>query len=250
MLSTTDNLITDTVEEIYQRLSDPEGKQAILNPQRNVPILDVNWTPNAHQNEVNLRVDSYIQETLKSKLFRVNQIENEIRDFYHLVCQELKQLEKEWISKVNDLWKAKTFPYESDQGSFDVPTRYIPLYTILGTVGLVIFTLLSPALLPVWYYKEQKSNKQRLVDEAYSAILSTVQTKVTEKLDSGWSQPLKKTIDEVTDDVLSMLEKLLEKRNQELQIFTEKLTAIGAVLKNLESQVNEMEEIVLKLHVK
>lgn len=236
MLTRTDQLIKDIVEEIYCCMSSSAGKDKILNPKDWPALMSVSWSPFRYEKEVKKRVDFYIEEKLKSKFTMFKQSENHITLFYQKVCKELYELETEWTTKMNDQWK--TYTYTSETGDLDIPAKYIPLLTVVGSVGLLVLTVISPVLIPLLLYKGKTSTKRELIDEAYEEIMSKIRSNVKERLDSDWGQPLKTTIYEISAEVIRILNESQGRREHELNNLRADLQSSRDALERLLMEAN------------
>lgn len=226
-------------------MSSTAGKEKILNPEDWPAIMSVSWTPYGYEKEVNNRVGFYIEEKLKSRFTMFKQNENQITSFYQKVCRELQALETEWKNKMNDQWN--TFYYTSAASNLDLPLKYIPLMTVVGAAGLLVITVTSPVWIPLMLYKEKTSTRRALIDEAYEKIMSNVRSKVKERLDSDWGQPLKTTIYQITEEVTRILNGSQDRREHELNKLRTELQSSRDVLERLLRKVNDMKLSILHL---
>lgn len=245
MLTRIDQLIKDIVEEIYSCMSSTAGKEKILNPEDWPAIMSVSWTPFGYEKEVNNRVGFYIEEKLKSRFTMFKQSENQITSFYQKVCRELQTLETEWENKMNNQWK--NYTYTSETGDSDIPATYVPLLTVVGAAGLLVFTVISPVLIPLLWYKGKTNTKRELIDEAYEEIMSKVRSNVKERLDSDWGQPLKTTIYEISEEVIRILKKSQDRREHELNMLRTELQSSRDVLERLLRKANDMKCTALNI---
>lgn len=228
-------------------MESPDEKEHILNPEGKSPILQLNWGPYAYEKEVTSRVNAYIEEKLKSKFPLFQQIENKIKMFCNKVCEELQEQELEWTNKMKKQWGTYTHRSEAHTDVSDIPTILLPLFTVFTAASFLVFTVISPILLPLWMYKGQTSVKKKLIAEAYDEIFESVRIKLSEKINSDWGEPLKKTICEVTDKVFHMLDDSKKRRqNDHLRVRRNTLFH-REVLQDLQNKVNGIENAARRL---
>lgn len=230
-------------------MESPDEKERILNPEGKPHILSLDWGPYVYEKEVTSRVNVYIEEKLKSKFPLFQQIEKKIKLFCHKVCEELKEQELEWTNKMKKQWGTYTCTHRSEAHTdvSDIPKILLPLFVVFSAAGLLVFTVISPILVPLWMYKGQTSVKKKLIAEAYDEIFKSVRIKLSEKINSDWGEPLKKTICEVTDKLFHMLDDS-KKRRQNDHLRVRRNTLLNReVLQDLQNKVNGIENAARRL---
>lgn len=243
MIVRTDKLIKETVEDLHRYMASPEGKHSILNPDDEKPILTVNWLPYEFEKEVKYRVHLYIDKYLHSKFHFFKEIDNDLKFFHQKTSQEHSNLQKEWTECMHD----HRITYKNINYEVDSVLEY-PLMAVVGTLGLAVITILSPVLVPLFFFKDKDSSKRHLVNEEYDKLRPKIFHEVEEIMIREWGQPLKSRVHNVTEKLTDDLCESQTNKMKDLKIAREKILASRSVYLRLQEKVTEMETEAFALH--
>lgn len=226
------------------------GKNQVLNPPGNIPILNVKYSnPQLYSKEVGSRVHLYVAKVMKSQKFikRFEEIRDMIISFYIKTSGNLDEEVKNdsdsfwWNPKVQ-VPAGKSPTSENHHALYAVPILLtgffsLPLTFVLAGVYLAFNANIT-------------ETKKEIIEKSYKKYVELVCKRIEEES----CDILRKMIDKVMLDVLPRRIKAFQKRTEQFQVLHERICTEHETLQNLVEKVKIMKNTVnminLNLNVK
>lgn len=240
----TKDIIQEVAQQCYDYMSTDIGKDKILNPCGQTPIMKVDWQPKLFCEIICFRVNSYAEAVLRSEdvLQKFKDIQIEITSFYERILSDILQMESDWRNDIADELSTDETSV-STAAVVGVVIASSPLWFPLLAAGLGlglalggVTIALSPVLIPVLAYLGRDERKKKVIDEEYNNCKKAIRSLVINQL-----------LLKVTDDLLPRRIKLLETMIQQLTESRNEIIANKKVLLNLEAKVKSLESSAKEL---
>lgn len=253
--------IEGIAQGVYDYMSTDLGKERILNPPLQPPIMDVDWQPQLFVMDINERIDLHIGNVLTSSDVKqkFEDVKNEIESFYEKVLSDLSDIEKDWIDVGTD---ETEFLAETEIVDTNISTASVvgvvlatsPLWVPLLAAGIglaVAFVglsiALSPVALPLLKFLGRDARKRKVIDEEYNKRRESVRSLICNGLEVNCGVVMNKLIDKVTKDMLPKRIQALQKMIQELSKSREEILENQEMLVNLSKKLKAIEESVTEI---
>lgn len=236
--------IDKVTNECYTYMQSAAGKEKILNPEGQTPIIDVRWDKSL-RDEIQKRIVLHIETFLKSE--RVTTIFQKIKEgdiqYYKEVSKKISKMEDKWT--VPD--KKKRDAGEYNEG-YTIPaflqTPLIVVGVVLMVVVGVIFIALSPILLPVFAIflsaKRKKELKRDFINKVYGTYMLSIEIQIRNHLLESCGKALMLFSEKIFNFALPNQIRHLQNIIQNLQQSREKVLGNTGSFKNLAKKVESM----------
>lgn len=229
-------------------MSTSSGKEKVLNPPERTPIADVNWGTTDFENEIEARVDLYVETYLQSDgvLKMYESIQKEINTFCEQVISDLSKMEKEWIETIPNTWSFSPTNVLLSLGVLTSPVWMTALAVGFGLAAAAVAGLFF-IVGAVWGWFTRKTDEE--ITYEYNKHLAKFRRKICDHLDKNCGVVIIKLIDKVTEDVLpkklqtfkTMIQQISEKRDK--IIANQKRLKVSAVkIRNMEDKITKLSE--------
>lgn len=251
----TKDIIQEVAQQCYDYMSTDIGKDKILNPCGQTPIMKVDWQPKLFCEIICFRVNSYAEAVLRSEdvLQKFKDIQIEITSFYERILSDILQMESDWRNDIADELSTDETSV-STAAVVGVVIASSPLWFPLLAAGLGlglalggVTIALSPVLIPVLAYLGRDERKKKVIDEEYNNCKKAIRSLVSNQLEIGPAKVINQLLLKVTDDLLPRRIKLLETMIQQLTESRNEIIANKKVLLNLEAKVKSLKSSAKEL---
>lgn len=239
------------------------GKDRILNPPGQPPIMEVEWHPQLFVMDINERINLHVVNVLKSSdvLQMFETVKKDLASFYEKVSSALSDMENDWIevgidetqfsadTEVADsnISKASVFGVVLATSPLWIPLLAAGIGLAVAFVGLSI--ALSPAAIPLLKFLGRDARKRKIIDEEYNNRLDSVRSLICNELEVNCGGVMNKLIDKVTKDLLPKRIQALQKLIQQLSESRAEILENRELLEYLSKKQKAIEESVTELKI-
>lgn len=255
--------IEGIAQGVYDYMSTDLGKDRILNPPDQPPIMEVDWQPQFFAMDINARIDLHIENVLKSSdvMQKFEAVKKEIASFYEKVSSDLSDMEKDWIKVGTD---ETEFSADTEVADTNISTASVvgvvlatsPLWVPLLAAGIglaVAFVglsiALSPVALPLLKFLGRDARKRKVIDEEYNKRRESVRSLICNELEENCGFVMNKLIDKVTKEMLPKRIQALQKMIQQLSKSREEILENQEMLEYISKKLKAMEESATELKI-
>lgn len=239
------------------------GKDRILNPPGQPPIMEVEWHPQLFVMDINERINLHVVNVLKSsdiaQMFET--VKKELASFYEKVSAALSDMENDWIEVgIDDTeLSADTEVGGTNNSKASVvgvvlATSPLWLPLLAAGIGIVVAFVglsiaLSPVAIPLMKFLGRDARKRKIIDEEFNNRRNSVRSLICNELEVNCAGVMNKLIDKVTKDLLPKRIQALQKLIQQLSESRAEILENQELLEYLSKKQKDIEKSLTELKI-
>ncbi|XP_062577861.1 uncharacterized protein LOC134239723 isoform X2 [Saccostrea cucullata] len=241
------SFIEQEAKDSFEYMSSDNGKERILNPKGWDPIMEVTYVPTTLGDDVQARIDHYINERVRSPevIEEFKNIKDDILEFYKEISFEIEKIENAWTGTVDVSYSKREISYKEESVAPYVAgiIATSPIWFPLLAAGVAIAVASVPFAAPIIAFLGRDSRKKKLIDKEYDKCKLTFRSHICNSMESNHGDALNKLISKITDVILQRRIKFIEETIKELSENRERIIANQKKLISLAEKLKSMKDV-------